>query len=363
MKFLIFLSLLFPHLLFAHPSKEFSTFFSGFNRIMRFTKQKEKFKTIEIKSLKKELNYYLSQVDQKAPVLILYPGIFGEVDHPMVKHMIEEFEKLPIHLIVLPNLLSASYLGIRQETKKNPWEEEKAIQKEILKTVLALIPQDKISQINLFAESLGTWQALMFVNQDDIKINSISLIWPPLNLPKAITNFDQLIKENQKIFEQCSYWYRWPYALFRYTKNEIPKDLSSEEDKCYGAFIISGRFVESIEKVAKNANKMKKRNFEKLPKTFHDFVHDQVPDLVSLLEDSQILYFKNWMTPIKEKQIKVFMYSSQDDFLNDHGAWDIFYQDNYFKNSIELSPWGGHSGRAFEDQFWLKMREKIKQFN
>jgi hypothetical protein len=361
MKFVVLFLVIFSSSLWAFPSKEFATFYGGFNRIMRWTSQKSKVEKLKIPSLNKEIPYYLSMVQEKAPVIVIYPGVFGEPDHPMVLHMIEEFEQLPVHVIALPNILAATYLGVRNSTKNNPWEEERLQQKEIFQTVLNLIPQDKIESINLFAESLGTWQSIMILSHEDLKINSATFIWPPLELPKSLKNFDTLIKEKKSQYEACTYWYKWPYALYRYTRPEIPHDLTKEEDDCYGSFIISKQFVNSIGKVAKKAYKIKNQKLETVPETFADFTKSQAQDLLPMLDHDQHLYFKNWIPMIKNRKIKTQFYSSIDDFLNQPSDWDLLKNDDYFKNQIVLYPWGGHSGRAFEAQFWSDVKTQLKK--
>lgn len=342
------------------PRADFATFWGGFNRITKCSLYKGKIKKIKIPSIDKETKIYLSIQNKPSPLFIIYPGVFGEVDHKMVFHMAAELEKLGVHVIALPNIASASYLGIRKEARTNPWSEEQAAQKEMLISALKEIEPRLITSFNILAESLGIWQAVMLLEVSPLPIKNMVLMWPPLNLGESLNRFDVILKDSKATYDSCTFWWKWPYVLFKYKRDHIPENISAQDELCYGSYILRESFVKGIRNVTKKTYKMREMKLENGPETFNSFVDYVMKDLGLLLHDkNNFLRFETWLPYFKKLNLSPIIYTSADDFLNQESDWNTIKDDLFFQSNLTIYPWGGHSGRAAEPEFWDNLRLRV----
>lgn len=345
----------------ALPRADFATFWGGFNRVTKCSASRGELRKIKISGLRNEVKIYLSTQNKPAPLIIIYPGVFAEVNHKMVFHMAEEMEKLGVHVLILPNIAASSYLGNRNETKLNPWQEEQEAQKEMLMTGLKEINSELITSFNILAESLGIWQAVMMLEVSPKPIKNMILMWPPLNLGNSLNRFDEELQKTKSTFDHCSFWWKWPYAILSLKRDHMPPNVSNQDEACYGSYILHEAFVKGIRNVTKQTYKLKEKNLDQLPENFNGFARSTMKDLAPLLEDrNKTLHLETWIPLFKKLNLKPIIYTSADDFLNQEKDWDIFKNDQFFNESLTIYPWGGHSGRAAEPEFWEDLRNKIK---
>ena len=80
-----------------------------------------------------------------------------------------------------------------------------------------------------------------------------------------------------------------------------------------------------------------------------------------LNKDDKTLRLESWIPTFKKLNIKPIIYTSADDFLNVETEWNIFKDDLYFRDNLTIYPWGGHSGRAAEPEFWNDLRARVQK--
>lgn len=359
MKLCLIIFIISSYLYSATP--EFSTFWGGMNRAARWTHNKGKIKKLKVLEFNSEnkVPVYIYEHAEKKPLIIFYTGVFGEPDSRISKHIIDELEQKNNHLLLMPNLVSASFLSARPIDTINPWAKELLNQKQLLQTALKEIPKEKISKIILVAESLGSWQAVMIAIQNIIPIEKLIFIWPPLDLHFAIDSFDRVLNTSKPIYETCTYWYKWPKVYLDYKTQTLPNTIDSEDEKCLGAFVMSGGFVKAIKKVSQKTFEKRKQKYQNPPDTFGNFIKQIMPEYEIMLHDkSNKLTMIYWLETFKKSKIDLFFYSSKDDFLNELTFWDGV-KEKIGSEKVFLYDWGGHSGVAGTKEFWEKLRGQL----
>jgi hypothetical protein len=328
-------------------SPVFATFWGGLRRGVHWDHPKGKMVSIQPPGFSKTISVYIQSNKEKRDLVIFYPGVFGQSDHGISPHVIDEFEKNNIHVVVIPNFLAAPYLVARPSWNGKPLEEERTNQGLIFLEVLKKIDIQNIKNIHIIGESLGSFQALNVMN---VKykhiIHKLTLLWPPLDLKKAIERFDTIILKSLPKFESCTYWWRWPWIIKEVKFKNVPNGLSSNDKDCLGAWIISSIFVNSIQKTYKDVASEKFQNLSFIPKTFSQFIELTVPEISFILTKSDKKFsIDSLLRSLKNDKLQIRILSSKDDFLNLREEWSELIKHHPKLNSnIYLFDWGGHSG-------------------
>jgi hypothetical protein len=342
------------------PSTEFLTFWGGLNRYMKPYWHEGKMTLLKSDSvLSESLPVYMTKKEGKAPLVILFPGVFGKPDGMIVPGMIHEIEKLKTHVIVFPSLISESYLGIRKnKSSTDIWSEEAQNQISLVKAAIELIGEDKIESISLIAESLGSWQAIMLL-EGDFKFSSFVLLAPPLHLNHAVDRFDDLLVKNSKIFNECSYWWKWPFIIGKFYQEKMPNLVEAQDNECLGAYGIHS-FEKSIAKVSKKIFEKKELKKDE-PKTFRGFVEAVMPEFLPVFDpNNEKLSILAWREKILQRSTSFKIVSAEDDFLNSKEEWAQFLKEKSPQQEVIIYPYGGHSGLIGEDDFWQKLLKDFK---
>ena len=123
----------------------FATFWGGLRRGVHWSRPKGKMISILPFGFSDSVSVYVQSNENKRDLVVFYPGVFGLPDHGIAPYVIDELEKKDLHVVVIPNFLSASYLMSRPPGNGNPLDEEKMNQYLLFSEVLK-----KIKMINFF---------------------------------------------------------------------------------------------------------------------------------------------------------------------------------------------------------------------
>ena len=88
-----------------------ATFWGGLRRLRFFTHNDGQLELIKSPLFKSgEVPIYLSQKPFKSPLFVFMPGIYGQPSRGLTPQFIDFLEKIPGHVLVVPNLLAPAYV-------------------------------------------------------------------------------------------------------------------------------------------------------------------------------------------------------------------------------------------------------------
>ncbi len=339
---------------------KFATFWGGIRRAIYWPHHQGKIEKIKPNEFRRELPVYLNFSKKKKDLVLFYPGVFGLADGEVTPVIIDKIEKNDKHVAVIPNLTSSEYQLAKRISVGDPFIEEGRNQKLIFEKIIETIGQENIDRVHIISESLGCFQVMTgLVNQSfkKVEISSVTLMWPPLYLDRAVKRFDDLINESKTHLGVCRFWWKWPGVIFQTKFQEIP-DLNSQDKSCLGSLVIGSVFVKSIEKNAK----LILNSPSYVPNNFSQFIKIVLPEIHLAFnkkdERFSLVHQLQKMTNIKDR---INIISSRDDFLNNPIEWDHLAQ--HFpdlEKRIFLFNWGGHSGPVgLEGLFESILKERV----
>jgi hypothetical protein len=184
-----------------------------------------------------------------------------------------------------------------------------------------------------------------------LNISSLTLLWPPFNIKKAIHQFDQLLMVSKPIYDKCSYFWRWPVLIYQILNHDFPPShFDSEQATCLGAFIAAKGFQSRLKEVSEINFKHRELQLE-IPESFWDFTSKNLPLFATQIQRKpnqlDLLYLINKIP----SSIKVNIISSKDDFLNDISQWQRLNK-TYPNINLTLFDWGGHCGISAHQDFY-----------
>lgn len=339
----------------------FATFWGGFRRGVRFSSNQGSMVNVKLEGFRKEVPVYLQLNKQKRDLILFYPGVFGKPDGRISPQVIDELEKRNVHVVVIPNLLAPTYLSARPASQGDPLLSEHQNQKKILLDVFKNINLKYINKVHVIAESLGCFQALTALNPLPAnlpKIETLTLLWPPLYLNRAVKRFDNLIQKSLPHLEKCSLWWKWPKVIYSTKGQAIPTGIDEEEKRCLGSWVIGSGFVGSIKETAKEVVNISEAD---VPLNFSDFVNSVTPEMVATMaREDERLSIEFLLRSFKSSQTKIRIASSIDDFLNVPDEWEKLKKDRPdLASDIYLFSWGGHSGPIGMEDFIKTVAEHV----
>lgn len=336
----------------------FATFWGGFRRGVGLTTNKGSMQDLNLAGFRKEIPVYLQFSKQKRDLIIFYPGVFGKPDGFISPQVINEIERNDIHVASIPNLLSPTYLSARPKSSDDALKSEVANQKAILDEIYNKIGKHNIDRVHVIAESLGSFQALTVHSASQEKIASLTLLWPPLFLNRAVARFDDLIKESRPHLKTCSLWWKFPQIIYATKFQPLPDALNADDKKCLGYWVIGSSFVDAIKETALETASF---NDTDVPLTFTDFVAKVTPEIVETMnKQDERLSVEFLLKPFQSANTKIRIVSSNDDFLNKPEEWDQLKLNRPdLTANIYLFSWGGHSGPVGLEQFIETVIEQI----
>lgn len=294
------------------------------------------------------LPIYISRSSKTvAPLVILFPGIFGIADDFVNKDSIDYLQKRDLHIVSIPNFFNKIYIRRGPLYQgENVSQLDLQIAREAIDWAILKIGKDKISTINLMGESLGTFVALGVYQQDSKLITplingSIVLLFPPLDLHHTIKNFDQIIHDYKQHFNDCS---RMSWLIELLKKGDSEALYSQNFNECTKAFLLHAGFVDSIGKVSREFNpalkKPEEMNFTKFLKSYNPKLLD------SVAKHSPEVILATWLdAAILKNPRPIKIISAEDDFLNwgmDWKTWSL--ERNYKELDMTIFKNGGHCG-------------------
>ncbi|GEM_PF-2363261 len=299
------------------------------------------------------------------PLFILFPGIFGEPGQRVTDNFIEMLEALDGHVIVVPNFLSMGWVrGYPLYGEGDPSKTELNITHDIWRDVIKYIPESSISKVHVVGESLGTLISSAWVSQKEWKPrpSSLTLLWPPLELDRALDNIDLYVTTLESDWKRCGLFFTLPIFMKYFVMDTTPKEISQTDGRCLSAWVAYMGFQKTLRNVYTvhaETNKVPDLN----PATFKFFFQSyRKPFWDTIQKRDQTMHLGYWLKKIKIEQslIDLQVLSSRDDFLNEGFSWESWRtRVGLNENEIILLDWGGHSGPVAAKEFELLLQTEF----
>lgn len=332
------------------------SFWGGFRRFMHWAGNKGAIVEVESQLFKNARFplYLYTHPDPKAPLYIFMPGIYGQPNKGITRNTIDQFEKLQGSVLVVPNILSTSYIEANPLYKEDVVTSEVSVMEEALDFALSQLSPDK-RPIHLIAESLGSSVAVAWVARDQNKkkrLTDLLLLWPPLNLYSAMKNFDFLIDSYRSY--DCSTIGNLVTLSGQFLFTTYPEKLSVEEQQCMGQVMLVEGFLKSTKGSLETYQKTNPQLVQlPTPTGFEHFFKHYRPEVWKLLStQDEKLDLSFWVKQFSKK-LPIKVITSENDFLNRDLQWSQFSEQTQLKldEDILILDWGGHSGSFGSPKF------------
>lgn len=332
------------------------SFWGGFRRFVHWARNKGKILEVEsqlFKSSRFPLYLYVHP-DPKAPLYIFMPGIYGQPHKGITQNTIDQLEQLQGSVMVVPNILSTSYIEANPLYKVDVVTSEVAVMEEALTYALSHLSSDK-RPIHLIAESLGSSVAVAWVAKDQAqsrRLTDLLLLWPPLNLYSAMKNFDTLI-DSYRSYE-CSTIGNLVTLSSQFLFTTYPEKLSVDEQYCMGQVMLVDGFLKSTKKSLESYQKTNPQLVQlPTPTGFEHFFKHYRPEVWKLLSTKDEKLILSYWVKQFSKKLPVKVITSENDFLNRDLKWSEFSEQTQLKldEDILILDWGGHSGSFGSPKF------------
>lgn len=313
----------------------------------------------------KKVPVYFKAYSKKTALNFIFPGIFGQDDGNLTPSIISTLESLGGHVAVIPNFLSKKYIKSKPIYEDDVSSSDIKIATEIVKKIINKITTEKITHINLVAESLGTFVgsgvlAELSKNKiaSELKIN-LTLMWAPLKLTKVLENFDNKLKKTKKTYDECHFWFRYPAVYYYFVFQEKPDRPSEEFVKCMDSYLYHGVFKKGIEKSIRAAFEAKEKKLSKVPQNFEEYFKTFNPKFYQMIKSNNpALNLSHWLKQRDQSRSSIRIISSIDDFLNKGIDWNQFLKEsNLNSENLILMDWGAHCG-GLAMNIWKEIFQK-----
>jgi len=342
-----------------------ATFWGGFKRKMRLNFNDGDTLAWETPLFKHgSLPLYYSEREGAAPLVVIMPGIFGTTDKGLTPSTIDRVEAMGAHVIVVPNVVSVQYVHAYPLYGGDIVESEAQVMEAALEFALSKMGK-KVTAVHVLAESLGTVVASAWTAWDVThkkRINSLTLLSPPMDLSAAMRNFDDIINEYRGTSEQCSQFSLYWRLFTDFLISEIPSDFALKEKRCLSGYVVVDAFLKAAQSTYLAHAVAINDSSAYTVKSFEDFFRRYRPELWSLLETKDArLKLAKWVSVIrKHSGMPIRIITSRDDFLNRGLSWNDFLNETGVSNDhLYIFSWGGHSGIIAPPELDVILKEII----
>lgn len=326
-----------------------ATFWGAFQRFKHFTHNKGDIKKLKSPHFKSgDIDIYFSEQTKKAPLYVFMPGIFGGLTKGLTPQMIDRLEALGGHVLVVPNLLSTEYMHAHPLYQADPIGLEVQVMEDALNFASKRLG-NRLEVVHVLSESLGTAVGAAWIawdRQHTKRIRSLTMLWPPLNLAKAMKNFDLVVDKHREAASSCSFMTKlWVFSR-EFLLKDFPGTIDQKEQECIGVLVLIDGFIRNTKRSWRaHADLNGKKDQE--PESFETFFRQYRPELWKIIESNdERVQLAHWMKIIrKDQSFPIRIMTSENDFLNKDQSWVDFVKEfNLSDKEIMILPWGGHSG-------------------
>jgi glutaredoxin-related protein len=289
-------------------------------------------------------------------LVVFMPGIFGSIQKGLTPQMIDQIEQTDVNLLVLNNMLSEEHIEAQPQYTNDPLLTEVLIHESALDKVIKVLDKKNL-KVHIIAESLGSiiGSAWAKYDQDNNKrLTSLTLLWPPIDLSWAMKNFDKTVEDHREASQKCGIFKKAWLLFSELNLYDFPTKLTNENEKCLGSIVLIDGFMSKASKSWNSYVKVSGKK-EKPPVSFEGFFRSYRKEIWNLIEKKDKstkleTWIKNINGPLKDS---ITILTSHNDFLNTGIDLKEFkINANLKDDQLIIFPWGGHSGPMGLENFY-----------
>jgi predicted alpha/beta-fold hydrolase len=295
----------------------------------------------------------------KAPLLILLPGVFGDVKDPVCTYQMELYSSLGYHVVAFPNPWSTEYRAAKPRSMPGAvWAESAAVTR-LIDWARTRVGLEHISRTDLAGVSYGAYLVPIVFGNDcalsqpriDGSATSMS---PPVDLLASATRLDAAIAgllDGQD--EECVKTERSPLFLLEFTLARTDRGVADRYERCGRIPVVRG-FIDWLrEMIGTFARPDIAAQWERDP-GYRRYMQLFAPEVAAGLGSNVAgdLVSRVQALPASCRD-RVRVVSAIDDFLNTAASWSQATGPEFV-----LLPRGGHAG-YLADEWFNDLRRKL----
>ncbi len=305
-----------------------------------------------------------------ARLLVYLPGMFNNLNDPLLIRGFNRFARLGHHLLTMPNPWSEDY--IRSGAKTRPGEielEAEQILRAIHEAVRAIGPRN-VEGIDVAGDSDGAFLgAVTFAKDRESKApildGSLTLFGPPLHFDKALAAMDRRIDDSrEKYFRDCSSKVQVVPILANLLSAPSQLWLNPHTLDCadsifafraFQAFAVRAAIAIdetwNLGSIPTDAETWK-RNL-----TFRGFLKNYSPGGLKTANDPVKADLGYWLNQSSQRgPLNLRILTSRDELVNEIADWSADPHFHFTEKNTRFVPWGGHLGWEALQDFDLVVR-------
>ncbi|OFZ56380.1 MAG: hypothetical protein A2428_01405 [Bdellovibrionales bacterium RIFOXYC1_FULL_54_43] len=322
---------------------------------------------------------------ERAPLLILLPGIFSDPGGLGNLKLVGTFARLGYDVAVLPNPFGKSYIHAGPKHNPGSIHAEARVVLQVVQTIKNRIGPSRVLRTELMGISYGAFLSAvsLALEQDDVKAgrsrvrlfdHHVTLLSPPVVISKGRDHLDAIMdQEVNRYFRFCAKFQNLSRIGLDFVTARKQADLDDASIRCSPGLVGFARFqadlistaialdrVRGTHKVPSRENEAEYQRWVRAFR-FRTFLQDFTPDILAQrgTDEETLPYWFNRLD--SEGQSRVRILTTDDDFLNAREDWNLFSTE-WVRGSLIRLPWGGHLGFfgivGFNSFFQKIFREK-----
>jgi len=316
------------------------------------TDTEQKYLTVKI-----QLKLDADKKPLKAPLMILIPGAFANLDDNSAINWSHRFIQLGFHVLTVPNPWGVDFVSHKANIKLGDFmKEAQSLYQSIRYSVEYLEKREILEgEISLIGLSYGAFLSAMIKAFDAESFNpiidgNVTLFAPPFSLGRTLELLDEAIDEVRQDYLDTNLllvYYKLKMVCMLGTVDDLTQIRRHDSKGIVTRFAFHEEMIRSLTLYNQVWNldlipkKRKDREAWRIGMDFNTYFSRYAPELLANLnsEKSNVSY---WIQrSINRGFNNIRLHTAEDDFLNDEKVWPTFRRDFYLVDR------GGHLGYQY----------------
>ncbi len=325
------------------------------------------------KQMKSESLYtsFLPQepVAQKRKLILVIPGMFSNANDSIALKSYLYFRQHDHHVAVLPNPWSPQFImASNNEILPGDLQAEADALLALSKTIIEHIGKENITEVELYGESYGGFAAAVMsaLDEENLISGQVSVLSAPLHFMHTANSIDQLMNLQLSRKSEYSSWSKYR-VFFNYLTASGKEDLIPLSENWTNYIVIVEGFQKNLKKTFKLLDSKLATNYsDRIDIASYNIYLDTYGKSLKMGMESETANLSHWMNLAIQKNKKLRVLVTKNDFLYNSESWQKFSPEQYTESQLLVLPTGGHLGYLsfpwFQEFFSVNWGEKAREF-